>query len=411
MAVSNTESEAAEPSHVPIPKTEPVLQLMNVAIVMAYSVGLLFNAVFVLAIARSKHLRSFGEVWLNLSLSVCDLLLSMVVLSTYGSSLGSDVSMLAKSNVLCQVQGFGVQHLGVVSVWTILGLAVYQFHVIVREQPAPRPSTIQLFILAIWVVNSVLAMLPILFGSRTHYVLQVSRLYCGFDVLTQEPLSVSFRTLNTAGSFFVPAVIGVLYYFTYRRVAMLSRRVQGRMDPPSPARGKGRGARRQSAPKIDVTLQMRIAVVRRAVSVTLCCLACWSLFGACLSYQLVTGRSVPPVVEGISLILTATNTIGNPVLFFTQDLRYQRSLKRLMGKSQSSDDEYDGSDKENSHSTDPTGSTGKSPSHHSLSLRGDQDSVQVNARSSATLGITVAAAVDSIDYSDDDDFVYHMHHK
>ncbi|KAI8910752.1 hypothetical protein BC831DRAFT_492763 [Entophlyctis helioformis] len=396
MAVSNTESEAAEPSQVPIPKTEPVLQLMNVAIVMAYSVGLLFNAVF---------------VWLNLSLSVCDLLLSMVVLSTYGSSLGSDVSMLAKSNVLCQVQGFGVQHLGVVSVWTILGLAVYQFHVIVREQPAPRPSTIQLFILAIWVVNSVLAMLPILFGSRTHYVLQVSRLYCGFDVLTQEPLSVSFRTLNTAGSFFVPAVIGVLYYFTYRRVAMLSRRVQGRMDPPSPARGKGRGARRQSAPKIDVTLQMRIAVVRRAVSVTLCCLACWSLFGACLSYQLITGRSVPPIVEGISLILTATNTIGNPVLFFTQDLRYQRSLKRLMGKSQSSDDEYDGSDKENSRSTDPTGSTGKSPSHHSLSLRGDQDSVQVNARSSATLGITVAAAVDSIDYSDDDDFVYHMHHK
>ncbi|KAI8929662.1 hypothetical protein BC831DRAFT_258142 [Entophlyctis helioformis] len=97
---------------------------------------------------------------------------------------------------------------------------------------------------------------------------------------------------------------------------------------PAPSQAKYTRPRSTSNP---VMMQMKMAIIRRAIIITGSFAVCWLPFLVCTLYQTFTRTFVSELFDSLVILVGGCAVVLNPIAFFIVDVQYRRGLFDMIG--------------------------------------------------------------------------------
>ncbi|KAI8929658.1 hypothetical protein BC831DRAFT_442521 [Entophlyctis helioformis] len=332
--------------------------------------GAVLNTLLVASILTSKTLRNQAETILNSNLATSDLLLSVLWSAKYISilQLGFDKSPM-RFSFYCDVEGFFMSTV-YTSMLTLTSIAVYNYGLLVPDKwPTMSRKFLFLWSGSLWLIGIAFSSTPILFGMR--YIHHTTTTYCAADVNTPATTTLAKLVFDVPVFTSCVGIINYSYYMILRKFSV----VQKRMDvlgmknsntykdkatdasttpalnmqrSQEAAASAGRAATgsinnnnnnsNASGPDTSVkrmarnpqSLRIKMAIIKRAIFMTVGFLMCWTVSICCLLYQSISATYVSTTSYSVGMITAYFSVVVNPMVFFTIDKNYRRALFTLL---------------------------------------------------------------------------------
>ncbi|KAI8903619.1 hypothetical protein EDD86DRAFT_278648 [Gorgonomyces haynaldii] len=276
--------------------------------------GGLLNLMVLGAFLKRRNLLNTYNAF-NLSIVLADLALCFVYTIFTFNEMGRSVTNLTGLN--CQIQGYAIEALNSTSVVTLLFYGLYQYQVFVYRRSTYEMKTVLMLLVGVWVFSFGLSTVPWWVPNGSHYVLQPSKLWCGFDYPSREIFNIILTWYNASVLILTPVVLA----FTYSSIL--------RVLEKSAESIKNHSGVREN--KFYIATSRRI--VRRAIVVTATFVVIWVLMGFAFAYQGLTAQKIFVAADAGAVLLARTNTLANPLVLILVDNNIKAAVMELFGLS------------------------------------------------------------------------------
>ncbi|KAI8929659.1 hypothetical protein BC831DRAFT_442522 [Entophlyctis helioformis] len=327
--------------------------------------GTILNLLLIGSILSSRSLRNQRETILNANLALSDILLSLIWTVKYTAIViaGSLENSIMRDDATCTFEGVFMSSV-YTSVFALTSVAVYNYRTIVPENAQAMPhKLLYVWSAGMWIGGIVVSAIPMLFGMR--YIHHTTTSYCASDVTT--PMATTLAKL----SFDIPifsccvGIINFSYFMILRKFSLVQKRMDalGLKNSNAGATSSTKSAstakstpatrklslsvRRKSSivsetssggpegsvkkmAKNPQSFRIKMAIIKRAIVMTIGFLMCWTVAITCLIYQSFAKVYVPPEVYSVAMLLAHLSVVSNPLVFFVIDHNYKRALFILL---------------------------------------------------------------------------------
>ncbi|KAI8898256.1 hypothetical protein BC833DRAFT_590653 [Globomyces pollinis-pini] len=280
-------------------------------------IGTIANILVITGIYRSRNVRGTADFSLNINLALADLITCISWISTQAYLLTGN--QLQKNSTFCSTSGFYLYFLLACSIFTLIAIALFHFRSIVWEKGLSKPLHVIIVICLIWIIS--------IFGSlyaggllpaiHTEFVVQPSGLYCLCNFTSKNGF-VQFFNYGIVGVLYgTPILLGLVYYSIWKKLHQHRIFVNSNRMSLSSKRPK--------------TVNVNVMIIRRAMAVSLGFAVVFYFQSTMILYQVITSTEIAWYFDAIGACLASLNTVINPTLFLTLDIRCRKALYVMFG--------------------------------------------------------------------------------